>query len=166
MLLLGQGPILLSLAKMALLTGFEVVCIGQHAEAVQQLSDNGIKAVELNKLDRGIAAYIDAFSAVVSLFHEHEHETQLLYSALQSHAFYIGALGSRRTQAQRIATIESLGVDRQKLERIHGPVGLNIGAQTPAQISISILAEVIDHLPRNEQQPINVNRPSSAEVVS
>lgn len=145
----GQGPILISLAELARLSGFEVICIGQDSQTVRQLDEAGIAAVELSKFGSDILDYCDAYTALVSLFHEHDHEIQILNSALRSDAFYIGALGSRSTHAQRIAALRELGNQESQLLRIHGPVGLNIGAQTPAHIAVSILAHIVEHLPKS-----------------
>jgi len=77
------------------------------------------------------------------LFHEHELEIKILAAAVKTELFYIGALGSRRTHVQRLKSLLEEGVDNQLLGRIHGPVGMNIGAVSPAQIAVSILSEVI-----------------------
>jgi xanthine dehydrogenase accessory factor len=145
----GQGPILVGLAEMARLSGFEVICIGQNNQTVQQLAEAGIAAIELSQLGGDILDYCDAYTAVVSLFHEHDHETPILHSALCSDAFYIGALGSRSTHAQRLDALTKLGNQAPQLMRIHGPVGLDIGARTPAHIALSALAHIVEQLPRS-----------------
>jgi xanthine dehydrogenase accessory factor len=146
----GQGQILISLAEIARLSGFEVICIGQNSDTVHQLAEAGFAALELSQLGGEILDYCDAYTSVVSLFHEHDHETQILHSALLSDAFYIGALGSRSTHAQRIDALSKLGNQRTQLTRIHGPVGLDIGAQTPAHIAVSILAQIVQQLPKSK----------------
>lgn len=146
-IIFGQGPILISLAALARLSGFEVICIGQDSQVVDQLAAAGVAAVELGKLGSDILDAYDAYTAVVSLFHEHDHETQILHGALASDAFYIGALGSRSTHAQRIETLRNAGSQESQLLRIHGPVGLDIGAQTPAHIAVSIVAHIVEQQP-------------------
>ena len=66
--------------------------------------------------------------------------------ALSSDCFYIGALGSKKTQAKRVDRLESAGYSPDQIGRIHGPVGLNINAQSPAEIAISIMAEIVSVL--------------------
>ena len=66
-----------------------------------------------------------------------------MLSALDSELFYIGALGSQKTQAARLQNLISKGVDEELLNKIHGPIGLDIGAVTPGQIAVSIIAEII-----------------------
>ena len=66
--------------------------------------------------------------------------------ALRSPAFYIGALGSKKTQAARVERLTAAGFSTNQIARIHGPVGLNIGGKSPAEIAISVLAEIIQTL--------------------
>ena len=69
-------------------------------------------------------------------------------AALGSPAFYIGCLGSGRTHAQRLARLAAAGVDAAAVARLHGPVGLDIGAKSPAEIALSIMAEITQVLRR------------------
>ena len=85
----------------------------------------------------------DHRTAVVTLTHDPKLDDPALAAALASPAFYIGALGSRRTQARRLERLRDLGVGAAALARIHGPVGLDIGAKSPAEIAVSILAQII-----------------------
>ncbi len=84
----------------------------------------------------------DARTAVVTLTHDAKLDEPALAGALASDAFYIGALGSRKTHAGRLERLAARGVSQQALQRIHGPVGLNIGARSPAEIALSIMAEI------------------------
>ncbi len=86
---------------------------------------------------------LDAWSALVTLTHDPKIDDAALQAALASPAFYIGALGSRRTQAARLARLAKRGWSERDLARIHGPVGLAIGAKGPAEIAVSILAEIV-----------------------
>ena len=81
----------------------------------------------------------DARSAVVTLSHDPKIDTPALIEALQSEAFYVGALGSKRTHARRVAELEATGLDARAIARIDAPVGLDIGAVTPAEIAVSIM---------------------------
>jgi xanthine dehydrogenase accessory factor len=86
----------------------------------------------------------DAHTAIVALSHDPKLDDMALLEALRSNAFYVGALGSRRNQAarkQRLA--EHFDVTAAELARLHGPVGLFIGARTPAEIAVSVVAEII-----------------------
>jgi xanthine dehydrogenase accessory factor len=85
----------------------------------------------------------DHATAIVVLTHDDKFDDPMLIGALSGDAFYIGALGSRRTQARRRERLLEAGVDEAALERIHGPAGLDIGAHTPAETAVSILAEIM-----------------------
>jgi len=93
----------------------------------------------------------DARSAVVTLSHDPKIDTPALRVALASKAFYIGSLGSTRTHGKRRAELEGLGVADNDIARIKGPVGLDIGAATPAEIAISIMAEMTQSLRRPDE---------------
>ncbi len=88
----------------------------------------------------------DRRTAVVALSHDPKLDDPALAAALRSEAFYIGALGSRKNQAARLARLREQGFTDSDLKRIHGPVGLNINASSPAEIAISIMAEIIKTL--------------------
>jgi xanthine dehydrogenase accessory factor len=85
----------------------------------------------------------DADTAVVVLTHEERLDLPALRAALASTAFYVGAIGSRRTQEKRRARLLEAGIDEEQLERLAGPAGLDLGAHTPAETAVSILAEVL-----------------------
>ena len=85
-------------------------------------------------------------TAVVLLTHDPKLDDPALYIALRSEAFYIGALGSRKTHMQRKNRLKSAGFSEKQIDRIHAPIGLNIGAASPEEIAISILSEIISIL--------------------
>ena len=93
---------------------------------------------------------IDARTAVVTLTHDPKLDDPALSVALKSEAFYIGALGSRRTHASRLRRLSNEGFDTEALSRIHGPIGLAIGARSPAEIAVSILGQMTEVLRKPE----------------
>ncbi|HEY0191914.1 MAG TPA: XdhC family protein, partial [Kofleriaceae bacterium] len=90
----------------------------------------------------------DARTAVVTLTHDPKLDDPALIAALATPAFYVGCLGSKKTHAARRGRLAEGGVAKAALARLHGPVGLAIGARTPAEIAVSVLAEVIAQLRR------------------
>jgi xanthine dehydrogenase accessory factor len=93
----------------------------------------------------------DHRSAVVTLTHDPKLDDPALAVALRSDCFYIGALGSRRTHAARCSRLTDIGFSEAELARIHGPIGLAIGAVSPAEVAISILAQMTQILRRGER---------------
>ena len=89
---------------------------------------------------------VDARTAVVLLTHDPKLDDPALHIALRSKAFYIGALGSKRTHAKRVERLSEAGFGEADIARINGPVGLNIGAASPAEIAVAILAQIIQSL--------------------
>ncbi|WP_299409046.1 XdhC family protein [uncultured Roseobacter sp.] len=85
---------------------------------------------------------VDSRTAVVLLTHDPKLDDPALHIALRSHAFYVGALGSKRTHAARLERLAEAGFEPHQIGRIHGPVGLDIGAAGPPEIAVSILAEM------------------------
>jgi len=86
---------------------------------------------------------LDQRTAIVTVTHDPKLDDPALQRALASPAFYIGALGSRKTHAKRVGRLEEAGFTAEDIARIHAPVGLDIGARTPGEIAASVLAEVI-----------------------
>jgi xanthine dehydrogenase accessory factor len=95
---------------------------------------------------------LDRHTAVLTLTHDPKIDDRALAEALRSDCFYIGALGSRKSHGQRLEHLRAAGFGEADLARIHGPVGLNIGAVTPAEITVSILAEIISLLRQERRQ--------------
>ncbi|SFR47600.1 XdhC family protein [Litoreibacter janthinus] len=92
------------------------------------------------------AVGIDARTAIVTLTHDPKLDDPAIQAALRSSCFYLGCLGSTRTHAKRVARLVEAGFDEAQIARIHAPVGLNIGAKSPAEIAVSIMAQIIQTL--------------------
>lgn len=86
---------------------------------------------------------LDAFTALIALTHDPKIDDPALIAALQAGCFYIGALGSRKTHARRVERLTEAGCTPDEIGRVHAPVGLDIGAVSPAEIAVSVLAELI-----------------------
>jgi xanthine dehydrogenase accessory factor len=109
----------------------------------------------------------DAHTAVVALTHDAKLDDMALMEALQSNAFYVGALGSKRNQATRKERmIEHFDMTAEQLARLHGPVGLGINAKTPAEIAVSIMAQIVAVKNSNEMVTRGTVIPAQAEIYS
>ena len=142
--LFGAGPIAEALCRLAARAGFRVV-IGDP-RAAHALPDRYPDAAVVScgwPEDLIGAVPFDRRSYVVSLLHIERFEDPLLRLALASEAPYVGALGSRSTHASRVERLRDAGFSVEAVARIHGPVGLPIGAVMPEEIAVSILAEMV-----------------------
>lgn len=148
LIIFGQGPVLIALAELAISSGFEVICIAQNDKNITQLRDVGITAYGLQQGQSSFTKYCDNYTGLVSLFHEHDLETAILGTALEQLLFYIGALGSQLTHRRREDALRNNGYKKSVIKNIYGPIGMDIKAQTPSHIAISILAEVINKIPK------------------
>jgi xanthine dehydrogenase accessory factor len=95
---------------------------------------------------------IDQYTAVVALTHDPKIDDPALTAALRSECFYIGALGSRKTHERRVQRLTASGFTEADLARIHAPIGLDIGAVSPAEIAVSILAEIVASLRKERRR--------------
>ncbi|MEX2008706.1 MAG: XdhC family protein [Dongiaceae bacterium] len=142
LILVGAVHIAQALAPMAALAGYGVAVIDPRRAFA---SDARFPDVALigDWPDEAMAALSpDRRTAVVTLTHDPKLDDPALQVALRSDAFYIGSLGSRRTHAARLERLRAAGFGDSELARIHGPVGLAIGAASPAEIAVSILAQI------------------------
>lgn len=146
LLLIGAGQLSQAVAKIAVMLDFEVlVCDPREEYAASLMNDvPDIRRIEGMPDDVVRELLPDAHTAIVALTHDPKLDDMALIEALQSSAFYVGALGSRRnqeTRKQRLA--EHFDLSERELARLHGPVGLALGAKTPAEIAVSIVAEIV-----------------------
>lgn len=142
LLVVGAVHITQFLAPMAAMAGFAVTVIDpRRAFANADRFPNVTLTDEWP--DEAMARLVpDAQTAVVTLTHDPKLDDPALVAALASPAFYIGALGSRRTHAQRTARLTEQGAGDQ-IARIHAPVGLDLGGRSPAEIAVSVLAQIV-----------------------
>ena len=144
--IVGGVHIAQALVGMARTAGFDPVVIDPReafgsparfpdAQLINEWPDEALSEVQ-----------VDARTAVVLLTHDPKLDDPALHIALGSEAFYIGALGSKRTHASRVERLKQAGFDEGQVARINGPVGLNIGASGPAEIAAAILAQMIQSL--------------------
>jgi xanthine dehydrogenase accessory factor len=148
MVVVGAVHIAQALCPMAAIAGFAVTVVDPRTAFATPERFPGV-TLSTDWPDRALEALApDHRSAVVTLTHDPKLDEPALAVALRSGAFYIGALGSTRTQAARLGRMRGLGFDDATLARIHGPVGLDIGARSAAEIAVSILAQIVERLRR------------------
>ena len=146
LLLIGAGQLSQVVAQIALLLDFEVLVCDPREEYASTLmaAVPGVMRVDGMPDDAVRALPPDPHTAIVALTHDPKLDDMALIEALQSDAFYVGALGSRRNQQSRKQRLaEHFDLTAGQLDRLHGPVGLALGAKTPAEIAVSIVAEMV-----------------------
>jgi xanthine dehydrogenase accessory factor len=142
LVVVGAVHIAQALVPMAMLAGYDPVVIDPRAAFATPARFPGVTLLE-DWPDEAVAKLgLDARTALVLLTHDPKLDDPALVAGLQQRCFYIGALGSKRTQASRAERMQAAGFAAQDITRIHGPVGLDIGAAGPAEIAVSILAEM------------------------
>jgi xanthine dehydrogenase accessory factor len=145
MLLIGAGQLSQAVAAMAQMLDFEVLVCDPRDEYAETL--NIADATRIDGMPDDVVRELvpDAHTAIIALTHDPKLDDMALLEALKSNAFYVGALGSARNQATRKARLaEHFDMTPEELARLHGPVGLKIGAKTPAEIAVSIMAQIIE----------------------
>ena len=151
--IVGGVHIAQPLARMARETGYDVTIIDPREAFASPARFPGETLVH-DWPDTALAAHgLDIRTAVVLLTHDPKLDDPALVAALPEPVFYIGALGSTRTHAKRVARLRETGLSEGQIARIDAPVGLDIGARSPAEIAVATLAQVTERLRRPETRP-------------
>lgn len=146
MVIIGAVHITKTLSPMAKMAGYDVFLVDPRESFASTDRFPNDKIVEGWSDEALQKIGVDKNTAVVALTHDPKIDIPALDVALKSEAFYIGALGSRKTHAKRIAELEALGFIPKDIARIKSPIGLDIGSRLPAEIAVSIIAEVTQEL--------------------
>ncbi|MDQ7079873.1 MAG: XdhC family protein [Paracoccaceae bacterium] len=146
MVVVGAVHIAQALLPMARLAGYDPFLIDPRETfaAAARFPDESISQDWPDEALRALAP--DSRTAVVTLSHDPKIDDPAIIETLNSTAFYLGCLGSKKTHAKRLDRLRAVGLDEEALARIHAPVGLSIGAKSPAEIAISIMAEITQTL--------------------
>jgi xanthine dehydrogenase accessory factor len=143
LLIIGGGQLSRYLAAMAVMLDYQVtVCEPRREYHEGWEAMNGVTLSNQMPDDLVLAMRLDHNSAVVAVTHDPKLDDLALMEALRTPAFYVGALGSLHNNAQRRQRLQSFDVSEAEVQHLHGPVGLNIGALTPPEIAMSIVAEM------------------------
>ena len=155
LVVVGAVHVTQALAPMARLADLQVVVVDPRPAFASEERLAGVEVLREWPEEALARLAIDVRTAVVTLTHDPRLDDPALRAALRSPAFYVGALGSRRTQAARRERLRREGLTDAELDRIDGPVGLAIGAVSPGEIAVSILAQLVSRLrqPRGAQPP-------------
>ena len=148
LVVVGAVHISQALAPMAKAAGYDVTIIDPRRAFASAARFPDIKLIDDWPDDAMAALAPDRRTAVVTLTHDPKIDDPALDEALKTDAFYIAALGSRRTHASRVQRLSEAGHSTDAIARIHGPAGLDINAITPAEIAVSVMAEMTQALRR------------------
>jgi xanthine dehydrogenase accessory factor len=143
---IGAVHISQELAPMAKIAGFDMLIVDPRTAFAtpERFPDVPLLAEWPQDVLSKLA--FDPYTAVAALTHDPKIDDVPLQKALEANCFYVGALGSRKTHAKRLERLHAAGVSDEKLSRIQAPIGISIGAQSPAEIAVAILAQIIQAL--------------------
>ncbi|MFZ6674441.1 XdhC family protein [Undibacterium sp. Xuan67W] len=165
LLIIGAGQLSRFLASIAVGMDYHVTVCDPREEYRTGWQVDGVQVVHAMPDDLVIEMQLDSRSAVVALTHDPKLDDLALMEALKSDAFYVGAIGSRSNNAKRRERLKEFDVTDAELAKLHGPIGLYIGSKTPAEIAISILAE-LTAVKNNIHLPVEVQVEHAKEVAS
>lgn len=143
LVIIGAGQLSLYTADFAIASDFEVIVIDPREEYAEGLNRHDLIFIKGMPDDVLLEIGVDPHTAVVALTHDPKLDDMALMEALKSPAFYVGALGSRKNTQKRKERLLEFDLNQAQINKLHGPVGLYIGALTPPEIAVSILAEII-----------------------
>lgn len=143
MVVVGGGHVSVALSEMARTLGYRVFIVDPREVFANRERFPYVEDLITDWPQQALAALeLNRSTAVATLTHDAKLDDPALEIALSSEAFYVGALGSRRTHEKRLARLAEKGIAADALERLHAPIGLAIGSQTPEEIALSIMAEI------------------------
>ncbi len=143
LLVIGAGQLSRAVAQMALALDFEVICCDPREEYHLTWDIPNTTFSKAMPDDLVTELQLDPHSAVVAVTHDPKLDDMVLLEALKSPAFYVGALGSRSNTAARKQRLALFDLSPAEIDRLHGPIGLDLGSKTPAEIAVSIVAEIV-----------------------
>ena len=153
MAVVGAVHIAQALVPMAGIAGYDLLVVDPREAFASPARFPGV-TLSHEWPDAALAAFgLDTRTAVVTLTHDPKLDDPAIRAALEAPVFYLGCLGSSRTHAKRVARLTEAGFDAAAIARIHAPIGADIGAQSPAEIAVAILAEITERLRRPATRP-------------
>ncbi|MEM8741669.1 MAG: XdhC family protein [Pseudomonadota bacterium] len=153
MVVVGAVHIAQALLPMARIAGYDTTLVDPREAFAADARFPG-EAILRDWPDAALASHgLDARTAVVTLTHDPKLDDPAIMAALGAEVFYLGCLGSTRTHSKRMTRLHEAGFSEAQIARIHAPVGADIGAKSPAEIAVSILAQITERLRRPETRP-------------
>jgi len=144
LLIAGNGPSVISMANLAKDVDIKTKICSTEEELLKLAKDEGFKTLTTNELINQSNLFIDEFTAVVLLFHDHEKELPLYKYILEKSPFYIGAMGSKKTHQERIENLRSLRLKEEDITKIKGPIGIIPIAKNPSLLALSVISEIMN----------------------
>ena len=147
---IGAVHISQALAAMSEIAGFDIKVIDPRSAFATEERFAGIELVADWPEDALKAMPLDAYTALVAVTHDPKIDDDPIIDGLRARCFYVGVLGSRKTHARRVERLSAAGLTEDEIDRIDAPIGLDIGAQSPAEIAVAVLAAIIRAFRRRE----------------
>jgi xanthine dehydrogenase accessory factor len=147
---IGAVHITQALAPMAAIAGFDLSVIDPRTAFATPERFDGVDLIADWPEDVLEARPLDAYTALIAVTHDPKIDDYPIAAGLKAGCFYVGALGSRKTHAKRVERLMALGVTEDQIARIDAPIGLDIGAISPAEIAVSVLSAVIQAFRRRD----------------
>ncbi len=171
LLIIGAGQTSSYLARMAQALDYQVIVCDPRKEILHAWDVPDTVLMSEMPDDAVLALQVDDCTAIIALTHDPKLDDMALMTALKSSAFYVGALGSKASNAKRRERLALFDLTQKEIARLHGPVGLSIGSRTPPEIAVAILAHLISVRNQSAQaasvaQSINQAQPNNQEVCS
>lgn len=142
--LIGHAAAIDTLRELAQASGAQVAVISPSFELIERSAQRGCQTILLDNPRASLDLPLDSWTAAAVLFHDHDWEPPLLKQVLSSQAFFIGAMGSRKTHEARCAALRDAGLDEAEVARIIAPIGIIPSMRDPETLAISVLAQVVD----------------------
>jgi len=143
MLLLGAGEVSYYVAQIATTVDFSVTLCEPRKTFLKGFQQEGVEVIQCLPDDLVRERFSDPYCAVLALAHDPRVDDMALMAALKTEAFYIGAMGSLRTSEDRRERLSQLDCSSAEISQLHGPIGFDVGSKKPAEIAISIMAQVL-----------------------
>jgi|TARA_B110000305_G_scaffold204142_1_gene233547 xanthine dehydrogenase accessory factor len=142
LLILGAGDVAKFVAEMAIALEYDVMLCDPRPNYLDNWTVPGVETTAQLPDDVVRERFSNPYSGIIALAHDPRVDDMALMEALKTNAFYIGAMGSVRTSAARRERLPELGLSSDEIDRLHAPIGFQINSKTPAEIAISVMAQI------------------------